>query len=395
MDGLTELDATGAVRPALATQWSSQSVEHRWEFRIRTNVHFHDGTLLTPEIAAAALAKECVAHCPWNGVHTVGQSVIFTSDSPMADLPIQLARSAFLISHTNAQGMPDGTGPFVPDASSSSSIATFVTATEDSWRARPYVDSIEVHAHRSIREQWLDLGIGRADVVDAPPALLPQARQQRLTIITSGPVDLLVLQAMHNGSLAEDKIRQAVALAVDRSALYNVIFQKQGEITASLLPASLSGYSFLFTVDRDIERAQELRGGSTPQLILAAEDSSPELQLCVERLAINLREAGFKVQVAPSATRSPDIVLRRLHLETSSPRAALENSLSELGSPAAVTAVDPAALYDAERDFLDRSTAVPLLYLPRCYATGERVRDLRLAADGTPLFADTSVWDAK
>src|SRR5258708_5110076 len=40
MDGLTRLDAAGAVKPALTVEWSSQSVDHRWEFRIRSNVHF-------------------------------------------------------------------------------------------------------------------------------------------------------------------------------------------------------------------------------------------------------------------------------------------------------------------------------------------------------------------
>ena len=35
-------------------------------------------------------------------------------------------------------------------------------------------------------------------------------------------------------------------MAVDRAALYNVIFQKQGEMTRVLLPNALTGYSFFF-----------------------------------------------------------------------------------------------------------------------------------------------------
>ena len=60
----------------------------------------------------------------------------------------------------------------------------------------------------------------------------------------------------------DDAQREAVALAVDRAALYNVIFQKQGEMTASLLPNALTGYSFLFPKERDLARAQALRGGA-------------------------------------------------------------------------------------------------------------------------------------
>jgi len=37
---------------------------------------------------------------------------------------------------------------------------------------------------------------------------------------------------------------------------------------------------------------------------------------------------------------------------------------------------------------------VPLLYLPRSYAVGERVRDLRLAPDGNPVIPNISLNDA-
>ena len=45
----------------------------------------------------------------------------------------------------------------------------------------------------------------------------------------------------------------------------------------------------------------------------------------------------------------------------------------------------PAGLYRVEREFLETHTLIPLLYLPRAYAVGGRVRDLRLSPDGVPL----------
>jgi hypothetical protein len=56
---------------------------------------------------------------------------------------------------------------------------------------------------------------------------------------------------------------------------------------------------------------------------------------------------------------------------------------------------DPEALYKAERDFLKTYQAIPLLYLPRALAFSERVRDLRLTGDGTPMIADVSIDGAK
>jgi ABC-type transport system substrate-binding protein len=224
-----------------------------------------------------------------------------------------------------------------------------------------------------------------------------QAQQLHLKVLISSPVNLLLLQLASTGPLANPQLRQAIALAVDRNALYSVIFQKQGEVTASVLPNALSGYAFLFSSDRNLNRALELRGGATPPVLtLAAEDANPEMKLTAERIAINLREAGFRVQVLSGGNGlQADIVLRQVHLEAADPRAALHEMLESAGQAVTINKTDPVTLYRAERDSLAANTVVPLLWLPRAYATGERVRDLRLSLDGTPLLAEAALEDAK
>jgi len=392
MDGLTAIDANGDVKPALAAQWSSQSGDRHWEFRLRPNVRFHDGTPLTAELAAASLTADCQAACPWTTVRAVGPAVVFTTDEPQPDLPEQLARAQFLISRATAAGAPDGTGPFAATPTGNDPSTAIFAANDDYWNGRPFLDAVEVRSRRSIRDQWLDLSVGAADLVEVPSGLLRTAQQQHLKTIASSPVDLIALQISPTGPLADEKLRQAIALGVDRAALFNVIFQKQGEVAASLLPSYQTGYAFLFPAERNIERAAELRGGANPQITLASEDSGAELQLTAERIAINLREAGFRVQVVSSAAAShADVVLRRLHLESPGPRAALTEFLENSASTVAVETSDPENLYRAERDVLAQSTLVPLLYLPRSYAVGERVRDLRLAPDGNPILPNVSL----
>ena len=53
-----------------------------------------------------------------------------------------------------------------------------------------------------------------------------------------------------------------------------------------------------------------------------------------------------------------------------------------------------AELFRVEREFLESHTLIPLLYLPRAYAVGGRVRDLRQSTDGTPLLAGAALQDA-
>ena len=396
-DGLTRLDPDGALRPALALTWESDGNNHRWQFRLRSGVHFHDGSLLTSAAVAASLTSSCSSGCPWTAVKAVGPLVVFTSDLPMPNLPALLASDAYLVgSATTGDGSApvyQGTGPFQVTRFSNGVLT--LTANETCWQGRPFADAMEIRARRPVHEQWLDLGVGRADVVEVPAEQLRQAQQQRLNVLTSLPLVLVALQVSESGALANAKLRGAVAAAVDRSALYNVIFQKQGEITASLLPQRLTGYSFLFAAARDMNKAQELRGGLTSGQLTLATDSDGAMQLAAQRIALNLRESGFNVQMAPAGANYADLILRKMPLAGTDPAAALEQAMRSAGEAKPVTDTSPIELFKVEQTYLSEGKLIPLLDLPLAYARGPRVRDLHLRADGTPDLADASLEDTR
>ena len=397
-DGLTQLDAMGAVEPALAVSWEADNNNHRWQFRLRPGVHFHDGTALTSTAVVASLTASCNADCPWTAVMAVGPTVVFTNDSPMPNLPAQLATDRFLITLTatgdgKTPGNSIGTGPFQVAGFSNGALS--LTANESCWSGRPFADAVEIRVHRPVREQWLDLTMGRADVVEVPSDMLRQAQQGKLNVLTSSPRILLALQVTDTGALANAKLRGAIAAAVDRSALYNVIFQKQGAITASLLPQQLTGYSFLFPADRDLNKAHELRGGLATGSLTLSTTGDGAMQLAAQRIALNLHEAGFNVQVVNPGTQHADLALREFEIASESPAAALEQVLRGAGEDAPVLAETPSAVYEAERTALEQKKLIPLLDLPRAFAFGPRVRDLQLRADGAPDLADASLEDAQ
>ena len=314
-DSLTRIDSSGAVLPALAVRWQSQNGDHRWQFWLRPGVRFHDGSLLTADGVVQSLTRSC-AQCPWTAVRPLGDSVVFTMGSPDPVLPAELARSLYAISRQDASGDLVGTGAFRFVSQSNGLLS--LAAVDDAWQGRPFVDAVEINGGRSVRNQWLDLSSGRADVVEVPVENLHQAQQEHLAVMESGGCDLLVLSVARAGILQEDAQREAVALAVDRPALYNVIFQKQGEMTASLLPNALTGYSFLFPKERDLARAQALRGGANgAPLTLTVESANAVVQLAAERIALNLREAGFRVQVVPhSPVTAAAFDVEVVHLES-------------------------------------------------------------------------------
>jgi hypothetical protein len=246
-----------------------------------------------------------------------------------------------------------------------------------------------------VHDQWLDLSVGRADVVEVPVEMVRQAQQQRLTVLVSQPAFLLALEVTDSGALANPMLRAAIAASIDRSALANVIFQKQGEATASLLPQSLTGFAFLLPVDRDLNKAHELRGGLNPPTLTLSVEGDGALRLAAQRIALNLKEAGFNAQdVDAGGAQRADLMLRTIPLEGGEAAAVLESVSRSVGAPAIALDSSPISVYRAERSFLDRHTLIPLVDLPRAYATGARVRDLGLDADGIPDLAGASLEDA-
>ncbi len=391
-DTLTQVNERGEVVPGLALSWESQSENHRWEFHLRPGVRFHDGSPLTSGAVVVSLAQACDG-CGWRG-RAVADAVIITSESPMPGLPAELARSLYAITRQDDEGNPDGTGPFRFAARSNGTV--FLAANDDSWQGRPFVDAVEIYGERSVRAQWLDFTVGKADLVETPPELLRTAQQEHMPLAESArPTDLLAL-TMSDQRLFDEHLRESIALALDRTALFNVIFQKQGEVTASLLPEALSGYSFLFSTAQNLPRARELRGAQAPGLRLAVDSSSPVLQLAAERLALNLRDAGWNVQVVPQARNPhPDLALLMIHLEAADAASALREMMEKFDATAHEEATDPADLYRTESRFLQSHNVVPLLYLTRAYGVSSRVHNLDLAPDGTPLLAGASLEDGK
>lgn len=402
LDTLTTIGDTGAAQPALAVQWSAENDAQRWQFAIRPNVRFQDGSALTAGAVAAALTGACGRGdagggnlaCPWRTARAVGDAVVFVSDVPVPDLPELLAQSRFAIARQGAGSAVVGTGPFRVTGFANGALA--FAANDDCWAGRPFVDTIELRPHRTVQDQWLDLSVGRTDIVEVPAESMHAAAQQHLNVLESRPDELLALAIAPGGAFARREMREAAALAVDRSALYNVIFQKQGEITASLLPQWISGYSFLFPAERDLNEARALRAGTTTgPLLLAVDGSGPALELAAERLALNLRDAGFSVQTVSGKRPEAALILRLVPLEGASPRAVLDEMALTFGQNSTVTGTDATALWQAEQGMLSGEAVVPLLWLPRAWGVSERVRDLRLSAVGEPLWADASLEAAK
>jgi ABC-type transport system substrate-binding protein len=267
----------------------------------------------------------------------------------------------------------------------------------------------------SIREQLIDRRLDRDDMVElgmdqARSLGWPNANNQRLAV--SAPSDLYAIVFRTNANLptvsatakalvsVEDaRVREALALAIDRGAISTVLLQKQGELAKALLPQWLTGYEFLFSAAVDLERARKLRveaARNAAILIPLAYDSGDATARAIaERIAVNAREANITVQpfgeknlsLDSLATTSAQAVLVKLPLASESSNAALAqvamlSNASNSQDAAIPSAAIPETLYAAERELIQEFRVIPIAHVPQIYWLSSRLKNWSQPKEG-------------
>ena len=384
-DSLVRLNDGGEPQPALASSWQAEAGNQRWEFTLRPGIRFSDATPLTPEVVAASLRR---ANPGWK-VLPGETTVVIQLDAASPDLPSELALARNSIARLDgAQAV--GTGPFVVSQWDPGKKLV-VTARDDYWDSRPFLDSIEIDMGKSFRDVNIAYDLGQTQVIEIPAEQVQHATQARQAR-ESEPVELVALLFAHDIQSPEDaKQRQALALSIDRHLLNRVILQGGGEPAGGLLPNWLTGYGFLFPAVANLTRAQQLRA-EVPQTTLwnlGFDGSDPLMRVLAERILLNASDAGLRLQLANQNT--PDIRLIRIPLPSLNAHVALSQIARDLGLPPPKfldNSVD--GLYHAESAILHSERVIPLLHLRRAWAVSKSVSNWQDARDGAWRLPD--VW---
>lgn len=359
---LVRLDEKGEPQPLLATSWAHDAARKRWVFTTRPNVLLHNGER-------------------WE---TAG-GIAVDDGRPIEEILRGLADPQNAILVRAADGSLAGTGPF-RIASWQPGGALKLTAHEGYWGGRPFLDSMEVRFGRARREQALDLEAGRADVIELPASEVRRAQQRGASVVLSAPVEVMALVM----DTAPPGLEQALALAIDRSAIHNVLLQRTGTISGALLPYWLSGYSFVFPAGMDAARARELAGARQP-LTFSYDQQNPLVRSIAERIMLNAGEAGIPLRAVPK----PPAAVRLVNVRFAScdPARALAELAAALETQAPVPASsDPAQLYAAESGVLAARRVVPLFHLPAAYQLSPAVHGWPARGASTDRWRLDDVW---
>jgi len=264
---------------------------------------------------------------------------------------------------------PPQAGPGMADLSPAFDItrweagrrATFA-ADENAPGGRPFLDAVDVQMAAPMRDRAI--GLGRADLVELATSEVPRLRAGE-RIWSSSPNKLIAL--VFNPRIEDARVREALALAVDRAAIHKFLLQGQGEVAGGLLPQWISGYAFLFPTAVDAAKARSLLPGPRT-LTLAAEDRA-----MADRTALNAQGIGLTLTVVGPAANA-DVRLVRVRIASAEPMGALAGVAAALGLPEPPRVESPEALYAAEKALLDGYKVIPLCHFPDIYAVGPRVR---------------------
>lgn len=248
--GLTRLNQAMKAEADLAQSWQPSADLKTWTFHLRPNLKFSDGSTLTSTDVVASFEALLDPKNASPALHNLGpiskvaardtDTVLIYTSVPYADLPIMLAYpDAKIIPAQIAKGNYDklktasfGSGPFLLEAFDPERRILVKRNPHYYDPARPYLDAIEVVVYPDNMAESSALIAGDTDMM-----MTVQAGDFARLSKSSGVLPLRVSSGQFlNVNMACDqkpfndmRVRQALALCVDRQATVDFVADGYGE----------------------------------------------------------------------------------------------------------------------------------------------------------------------
>ena len=277
--------STNELIPELATAYE-QVDEFTWRFTLREGVQFHDGTTLNAEDAAWVIEMQLDPETAYPirqffGAEVDAEAVdeltldITTTDvdgAPVADpiLPLRMyflpipSRAAYEADPGSYETNPVGTGPYrLVEWNQGQYID--LTAFEDWWGRRDTDEAAGtnevvtdvryiVREDSAVRSALLD-----TDEADFARFITPEQCEAAPQCKSTPTTETIIVRLdIQNPVLGDMRIRQAIALAIDKEAIMNDI-QGGGEVANQIVSETALGWNGdLEPYPFDLERARAL-----------------------------------------------------------------------------------------------------------------------------------------
>lgn len=251
--GLTRMGTDMRPIPELATEWTADAEAKSFLFKLRPNVTFHDGKPFTAEdvVATIKTIQDPKSASPARTALTMITDVAavdpltvkFTLSAPYADLPIALAHAnARIVSAEMLKGPLNaldtravGTGPFKQEAYDSARLLKLVRNPSYYRPGKPYLDAVEMHLFPDLAAETQNYLSGAVDAM----LEVQQADFKRIStapgsvgVRTPSGRFVNVVMRQDQKPFNDVRVRQAMALAIDRPTLVDIVLEGYGRPAA-------------------------------------------------------------------------------------------------------------------------------------------------------------------
>jgi peptide/nickel transport system substrate-binding protein len=433
------------LRPMLAESWRPNQDGSVWTFTIRTGVKFHDGRTMTAADVAATMnrladpANGSVALSVFSGVLSKSgavavdeHTVAFHLDAPNGNFPYLVSSdnyNAIILPADYAGNFErtfNGTGPFRLERFVPKARASFVR-NDDYWGGKVQPDRTIFIFYDGIQAQVLAMQGGQLDALLHVPVQGSQALlvDPGLNVV---PLKSSAHEQLHmrtdRGPFADKRVRQAVALCLNRDNLVTGLFRGMAAPgnDSPFAPAFPSTDTGVPQRRQDIVRARQLLAAAgmpdgfdvtltterfieIPDYAVVVQNAAKEIGI---RITLNVEDqtAYYGYATFGRSDWLDSVLGIEDYAHRGVPNTLLTASLGSNGAfnaahftnaeydrlaAAYIAALDPAAQRDAagqiQRLLLDETPVVTAYFYDWLSITSKRIADVRPTAAGQ-LFLD-------
>jgi len=321
--GLTVVDSP-SLEPDLALASRVERVDDlTWDVWVRPDAKFSDGSpVLAVDVAGTYRSlispdSDSLFHKGFaerfSAIDITGErSVRFHLKSPLATFMTDIDFS--IVSFHGGppeSGKTIGAGPYLVREITTSHV--MLDANPHYFGVKPKMAHVEIKFVRDGSARLLMLVGGSADLIQNAVRLdlVDEVRDRPRVQIQSGPSVFLTYLLLNNTDpkLEDKRVRQAIAMAIDRPAIIAAKFGGRAQLATGLLPATHWAYAKdARSWTHDLARAKQLLdeagfpdpdgNGPRPRFSMVYKTSSDAFRVSVARvLAAQLAEVGIDVEV--------------------------------------------------------------------------------------------------
>lgn len=284
------------IQPSLAVAWRVVDPV-TWEFKLRPNVRFHDGTPFTAADVVYSVKRASNvpnSPAPFSGavsniasidvldpltlrIHTKSPAPGFLEQIGMLFIVSKHAADGHQSNQYVSPAVAVGTGPYklkrwVPGDNLE------LVRNDDYWGPKPPFDTVTVRFVANDAARMSALLSGSVDLIDnVPPVNVPRLKRDPAITLYSGASARLIYLALdssrqqspfvtgtdgeplQSNPLRDLRVRQAISKMIDRSAITQYLLNGAGVPAGQIVPQGVGGYSPALPADTyDLAGAKKL-----------------------------------------------------------------------------------------------------------------------------------------